>query len=181
MLDAKALRRSGLSWRLWAFVPVVLLALAVGGYVASGSSLVGLIGTNPPQADEFDVRRVVFEPGEIRVRVTNPAVQDDLTIASVTVDDAIVPFELDGPATLGRLRSSTIVIPFDWVDGDPITVGVTSSTGIETVEEIAAAVETPGVTAEDSSATRSSASSSACSRSRSASCCPPCAAPSRGG
>ncbi len=128
-------------------MPVVLLALAVGGYVASGSSLVGLIGTNPPQADEFDVRRVVFEPGEIRVRVTNPQ-QDDLTIASVTVDDAIVPFELDGPATLGRLRSSTVVIPFDWVDGDPITVGVTSSTGIETVEEIPAAVETPGVTAE---------------------------------
>jgi ZIP family zinc transporter len=146
-MEARALRRSGLSWRLWAFVPVVLLALAVGGYVASGSSLVGLIGTNPPQADEFDVRRVVFEPGEIRVRVTNPQ-QDDLTIASVTVDDAIVPFELDGPATLGRLRSSTVVIPFDWVDGDPITVGVTSSTGIETVEEIPAAVETPGVTAE---------------------------------
>jgi zinc transporter, ZIP family len=146
-MEARALRRGGLSWRLWALVPVVLLAVAVGGYVASGSSLVGLIGTNPPQADEFDVRRVVFEPGEIRVRVTNPQ-QDDLTIASVTVDDAIVPFELDGPTTLGRLRSSTIVIPFDWVDGDPINVGVTSSTGIETVEEIPAAVETPGVTAE---------------------------------
>ena len=146
-MEAKALRRGGLSWRLWAFVPVILLALAVGGYVASGSSLVGLIGANPPQADEFDVRRVTFEPGEIRVKVTNPQ-QDDLTIASVTVDDAIVPFQVDGPATLGRLRSSTVVIPFDWVDGDPITVGVTSSTGIETVEEIPAAVETPGVTAE---------------------------------
>ena len=146
-MEAKALRRGGLSWRLWALVPVILLALAVGGYVASGSSLVGLIGANPPQADEFDVRRVAFEPGEIRVQVTNPQ-QDDLTIASVTVDDAIVPFELDGPATLGRLRSSTVVIPFDWVDGDPITVGVTSSTGIETVEEIPAAVETPGVSGE---------------------------------
>jgi zinc transporter, ZIP family len=145
-MEARALRRGGLSWRLWALVPVVLLAVAVGGYVASGSSLVGMIGTNPPQADEFDVRRVVFEPGEIRVRVTNPQ-QDDLTIASVTVDDAIVPFEVDGPTTLGRLRSSTIVIPFDWVDGDPITVGVTSSTGIETVEEIPAAVETPGPSA----------------------------------
>ncbi len=132
-------------WRLWALVPVVLLALAVGGFVASGSSLVGLIGTNPPQPDAFDVRRVEFEPGEIKVRVTNPQ-QDDLTIASLTVDDAIVPFELDGPQTLGRLRSSTIVIPYDWVEDDPIAIGVTSSTGIETVEEIAAAVETPGFT-----------------------------------
>jgi zinc transporter ZupT len=140
-----ATRRGELSWRLWALVPVVLLALAVGGYVATGSSLVGLIGSNPPQADEFDVRRVEFKRGEIRVRVTNPQ-QDDLTIASITVDDAIVPFDVDGPTTLGRLRSSTIVIPFDWVEDDPITVGVTSSTGIETVEEIPAAVLTPGVT-----------------------------------
>ena len=144
-MEAEASPRGDLSWRLWALVPVVLLALAVGGYVASGSSLVGLIGTNPPSPDEFDVRRVVFKPGEIRVRVTNPQ-QDDLTIASVTVDDAIVPFELDGPATLGRLRSSTIVIPYRWVSGDPISVGVTSSTGIETVEALPAAVETPGVT-----------------------------------
>jgi zinc transporter ZupT len=146
-MEARAAGRHGdLSWRLWALVPVVLLALAVGGYVASGSSIVGLIGKNPPQADEFDVRRVEFKPGEIRVRVTNPQ-QDDLTIASVTVDDAIVPFELDGPGTLGRLRSSTIVIPYRWVDEEPIAVGVTSSTGIETVEEIPAAVETPGVSA----------------------------------
>ena len=144
-MEAGAAPRGDLSWRLWALVPVILLALAVGGYVASGSSLVGLIGTNPPSADEFDVRRVVFKPGEIRVRVTNPQ-QDDLTIASVTVDDAIVPYELDGPSTLGRLRSSTIVIPYRWVQDDPISVGVTSSTGIETVEEIPAAVETPGVT-----------------------------------
>jgi zinc transporter ZupT len=134
----------GVGWRLWALVPVVLLALVVAAWVASGSSLVNLIGTNPPQADEFDVRRVEFRPGEIRVRVTNPQ-QDDLTIASVTVDDAIVPFELDGSDTLGRLRSSTIVIPYRWVEDDPMTIGVTSSTGIETVEEIPAAVETPGL------------------------------------
>jgi zinc transporter ZupT len=74
--------------------------------------------------------------------VRNPQ-RDDLTIAAVTVDDAIVPFTVDGPTTLGRLRSSTIVVPFDWVEDDPISVGVTSSTGIQTVKEIAAAVETP--------------------------------------
>jgi zinc transporter, ZIP family len=145
-MEAKAAQRGDLSWRLWALVPVILLAAAVGGYLASGASIVGLIGTNPPQADEFDVRRVEFKPGEIRVRVTNPQ-QDDLTIASITVDDAIVPFQLDGPETLGRLRSSTIVIPYRWVADDPMIIGVTSSTGIETVEEIPAAVETPGVTA----------------------------------
>ena len=83
-----------------------------------------------------------FSPGEIRILVRNPQ-RDDLTIANVNVDDAIVPYSVDGPTTLGRLRSATIVVPFAWVENDPITVGVTSSTGIQTVKEIPAAVETP--------------------------------------
>ena len=133
---------SRLNWRIWAVVPVLLLALVVGVVVSSGSSLAELVGTNPPPADEFDIRRVEFSPGEIRITVRNPQ-PDDLTIANVNVDDAIVPYTVEGSTTLGRLRSSTLVVPFDWVDGEPIVVGVTSSTGIETVEEIPAAIETP--------------------------------------
>jgi zinc transporter, ZIP family len=132
-------------WRLLAALPVVLLVAAVTLFSTIGGSLTDLVGESPPPADEFDVRRVELHPGEIRVRVTNPQ-RDQLTIASVTVDDAIVPYTLDGPQTLGRLRSSTIVVPYDWVDGEPLAIGVTSSTGIETTHEIAAAVETPGVT-----------------------------------
>ncbi len=138
-----ARHRIGLArWRLWALVPVLLLVGVVWLFAASGESLLGLVGTNPPQADRFDIRRITFEPGEIRIRVTNPQ-RDDVTIASVTVDDGVVPFELNGSATLGRLRSRTIVVPYDWVENEPISVGVTSSTGIETTKEVAAAVETP--------------------------------------
>jgi ZIP family zinc transporter len=136
-----------LKWRLWALAPILLLAIVVGAFTQSGSSLVDLIGKNPPPADEFDIRRVEFKPNEIRIRVTNPQ-REDLTIASVTVDDAIVPYTLDGPSELGRLRSSTIVVPFTWVENDPIAVGVTSSTGIETVRAIPAAVETPTASAQ---------------------------------
>jgi ZIP family zinc transporter len=146
MSESVAAVREGRSWRLWALVPVLLLTGVVAAFTAGGSSITGLIGENPPPADEFDIRRVEFHPGEIRIRVTNPQ-RDDLTIATVTVDDAIVPFELDGPQTLGRLRSSEIVVQHDWVDGEPIAVGVTSSTGIQTTEEIPAAVQTPGASA----------------------------------
>jgi zinc transporter, ZIP family len=132
--------------RAWAVVPVVLLAAIVGAFVTNGTSIVELVGRSPPSPDEFDIRRVQFEPGAIKIRVTNPQ-RDDLTIASVTVDDAIVPFRLDGDARLGRLRSATIQVVYDWVDGDPISVGVTSSTGIETTSDVAAAVETPGPSA----------------------------------
>jgi ZIP family zinc transporter len=124
-------------------VPLLILVGAVSLLASSGDSLFDLLGRNPPPVDEFDIRRVEFKPGEIKIRVTNPQRQD-LTIALVTVDDAIVPFSVDGDRTLGRLRSATIVVPHDWVKDEPIAVGITSSTGIETTEEITAAVETPG-------------------------------------
>jgi ZIP family zinc transporter len=131
------------AWRLWALLPLLLLVGAVAIFAASGTSLLDLVGRAPPPADQFDIRRVEFKPGQIRIRVTNPQRQE-LTIGTVTVDDAIVPFTLDGPATLGRLRSSTVVVPFQWVEDDPYTVGVTSSSGIETTFDVPAAVETRG-------------------------------------
>jgi ZIP family zinc transporter len=132
-------------WRVWALVPILLLVGTLSVFAATGSSIVSLLGRQPPPPDQFDIRRVALEPGRIRVRVTNPQ-RDDIAIASVTVDDAIVPFSVDGPRELGRLRSATVVIPYNWVEDDPISVGITSSTGIETREEIPAAVETPGTT-----------------------------------
>jgi zinc transporter, ZIP family len=129
--------------RLWPLVPLVLLTAVVALFTAAGGSVTGLVGSNPPPLDEFDIRRVEFHPGEIRIRVTNPQ-REDLTIAAVTVDDAILPFEVDGPRTLSRLRSSEISVPYEWVEDEPISVGVTSSSGVQTVHEVPAATETPG-------------------------------------
>ncbi len=146
-MDDGATSRAGFAWRLWPLAPILLLALVVGAFVYGGSSVVDLIGKNPPPLDVFDIERVEFHPGEIQIRVRNPQ-PEELTIASVTVDDAIVPFALDGPATLKRLRSSTIVVAYDWVEDDPIAVSVTSSTGIETIAEVPAAIETPTASAQ---------------------------------
>jgi zinc transporter ZupT len=132
-------------WRIWALVPIILLIAAVSIFGATGSSLVDLVGNNPPPADEFDIRRVEFKPGEIRVTVTNPQ-RDELTIASVTVDDAIVNFVVEGDPEVGRLGTRTVIIPFFWVEDDPYVVGITSQSGIESAIEIPAAVESEGAT-----------------------------------
>jgi zinc transporter ZupT len=130
-----------LSWRVWAVVPVLLLAIAVGVVVSAGSSLVDLVGSNPPAAGQFDIRRVEFEPGEIRILVRNPQRTTSRSRTSTsTTRSSLLGRRADDtrPPTLEHDR-----VPFEWVDGDPITVGVTSSTGIQTVKEIPAAVETP--------------------------------------
>jgi ZIP family zinc transporter len=141
--SAPAERRLPGPWRLWALVPLLLLAGVVVLFASTGTSLLDLVGRAPPPLDQFNVRRVEFKPGEIRIRVTNPQ-RPKLTIASVTVDDAIVPYRLDGPAALGRLRTSTIIVPFQWVEDDPYKVGVTSASCIQTTFDVPAAVETRG-------------------------------------
>ena len=128
--------------RLWPLLPLLVLAAVVALFASTGGSLVDLVGSKPPPKDELQIRRVELSKGEVRIRVTNPQ-REQLTIGSVAIDDAIVPFQVDGPRALGRLRSSTIVVSYDWVDNEPLTVGVTSSTGIQVTEELAAAVETP--------------------------------------
>lgn len=128
------------AWRFWALLPIVVLAGVVSLFAATGGTLLDLVGRTPPPLDQFEIRRVEFKPGEVRVRVTNPQ-RAKLTVAAVTVDDAIVPFRVEGQTTLSRLRSSTVVVPFDWVEGDPYSVGITSSHGVETRSDVAAAVE----------------------------------------
>ena len=130
--------------RLAPLVPLLALAAVLAIFTSTGGSLVDLIGTKAPPRDELQIRRVQLDPGEIQIRVTNPQ-HDEITIGSVAIDDAIVPFDVDGARTLKRLRSSTIVVPYNWVENDPLTVGVTSSTGIQVTKEIPAAVETPDV------------------------------------
>ncbi len=143
MLSTATAARLRVGGWLWAVVPLLLLVGVVALFSASGTSLLDLVGRAPPPTDRFDIRRVAFKPGEIRIRVTNPQ-RTTLTIGTVTVDDAIVPFQIEGPAKLGRLRSSTIVVPYHWVEDDPYTVGVTSSSGIQTTFDVPAAVETRG-------------------------------------
>jgi len=141
-----AARLSPTRWRLWAFLPLLALVGVVALFGATGGSLLDLLGRAPPPPDAFDVRRVEFQPGEIQIRVTNPQ-PEEITIALVSIDDAIVPFELDGSPTLERLRTRTITVRHDWVEGEPIAFGITSSTGIQTTHEVAAAVETTGPSA----------------------------------
>ena len=131
-------------WQLWALVPVMLLVAALSATIAAGGTLNGLVGNAPPPADEFSVRRVEFRTGQIRIHITNPQPQD-LTLAQVTVDDAIVPFTAagqTGSTTLSRLESTTVVVPMQWVANDPYGIGLISSSGIVTTHSVAAAVET---------------------------------------
>lgn len=123
-----------------AVLPLVLLALALAAFTNLDTRIFDLIGSNPPSSDEISVSRVLFEDGKIVVRVTNPQ-PDPITIAVVAVDDAIANFSVAGNPTMERFDRRAITIPFGWIEGEPYTIGITTSTGIQTTTTVTAAVQ----------------------------------------
>lgn len=138
-------KRGGrISRRSLALLPLVLLALVLGAFSAFDSRVFGLIGDNPPPPDQFSFGRVQFKHDGIHVRVINPQ-QQELTIGSVSVDGAVSLFEVDGSPRLERLEQRTIRIPHRWNPGEPYEIGVTSSSGVESLTTVPAAVADDGV------------------------------------
>ncbi len=122
-----------------ALVPMVVLVAIVAAVLAGGDRILAGFGHNPLPADEFVVDGVRFLDGRIEIEVTNPQAQP-LTPAVVYVDAAIAT-GVDGLGTeLDRHESTTLVVPYPWIENDPYLLGITSSSGVTTDVEVPAAV-----------------------------------------
>src|SRR5690606_37740630 len=105
-------------------LPLILLAVVIALIVATDG---GFGDRTTPPIEELSVQRVTLpEPGLIEVDVTNDG-PDPITIAQVMVDDAYWQFDIDGDGTLGRLESTTISIPYPWVQDEAHAIAIVSS------------------------------------------------------
>jgi zinc transporter, ZIP family len=82
----------------------------------------------------------------MEVRVVNGGPQP-VTVAQVMVDDANWVHTLDGSRTLARLDSRTVRIPYPWVEGEPLTVTLVTSTGLTFSKDVAVATVSPPIDA----------------------------------
>ena len=133
--------RSGLP--LWAkgLLPLLLLAVLLFAFLKLGP--VGVFRRAFPPVEELTVDRITLPaPYKMEVRVVNGGPQP-VTIAQVMVDDANWVFGIDGAATVNRLETRTISIPYPWVEGEPHVVKVVTSNGLTFEGDIAVATQTP--------------------------------------
>lgn len=137
---AKPTQTSRFRSRAYALLPLLILAIALAAFTGFDSKIFALIGGNPPPADQLSVSTVKFEDQKIVATVTNPQ-PEPISIAIVTVDDAVANFSVAGGNTLDRFDRRKIEIPFAWNEGEPYSIGITSSSGIQTVATVTAAVE----------------------------------------
>lgn len=121
--------------------PIVLLAVLVVVFLRLGP--VGVIRQAFPPVEELTIQRIVLpEPGVLRVHVVNGG-PEAVTVAQVLVDDASWDHTLDGDRTIGRLESRVITIPYPWVEGEPHTVRLVTSTGLTFDATVDVATQSP--------------------------------------
>jgi ZIP family zinc transporter len=141
--EAVSQLRQGPGSRLpaWALglIPLALIAAAVGVFAALGAP--GLGERNGPPIEDLAVERTVLRPGEIELTVRNDG-PDQVGIAQVSVNDGYVDFEATSKE-VGRLGSTTITIPYDWIEGESYEIFLLTSTGGTVDHTIDVAAETP--------------------------------------
>ena len=121
--------------------PLLLLALLVAAFIKFGP--VGVFRAAFPPVEELTIQRVTLPgPHELRIHVTNGG-PEAVTVAQVLVDDASWVHRIDGDPRIGRLESRTLTVPYPWVEGDPHTIKLMTSTGLTFTAEIAVATQTP--------------------------------------
>jgi zinc transporter, ZIP family len=142
-MEAKAAARpaaGGLP--LWALgaIPLALIAIALGLFAVLGGP--GLGDRAGPPVEDLAVERTVLRPGEIDLTLRNDG-PDAVDVAQVSVNDAFVPFTSDAGERIARLRSTTLTIPYPWIEGEAYAITVLTSTGTTFTHDIPVAVETP--------------------------------------
>lgn len=121
--------------------PLLLLAVLVGVFLRVGP--VGVFRQAFPPVEELTVERIRLPQfGVMEVQVVNGG-PEPVTVAQVMVDDANWVHQVSGSRTLKRLESRTITIPYPWVEGEPHTVALVTSTGLTFTGEVAVASQSP--------------------------------------
>ncbi len=132
---------------LWfkGLAPLVLLAVLVAVFLRVGP--LGVFRQSFPPVEELTVERIRLPQfGMMEVEVVNGG-PEPVTVAQVMVDDANWVHSVNGSRTIDRLESRIITIPYPWVEGEPHTVALVSSTGLTFTGEVPVATQSPPVDA----------------------------------
>lgn len=105
-----------------------------------GNALLNFGGA--PPLPSVTIERIEFASNLIIAHVRNTGPQA-IDVAQADVNDRIVPAAIEPSKTLGRFGGARIVIPFDWVEGKPYEVGVTTFDGVRFAKSVEAATLTP--------------------------------------
>lgn len=121
-----------------AVIPLVVLGATVAFLLWPGNGLLD-IGTPLP---DVSIERIEFQDGMIVAYIRNTG-PEAVEIAQADINDRIVPAAIEPSKSLGRFADAKVVMPFEWNEGQPYEVGITTSDGTRFAKAVAAAAPTP--------------------------------------
>ena len=145
--DARVSQEPGLQKaKLWVYGLLPLLLLT-GLFTLFGiTGPLGILEKAFPPVEELTIERIYFTQDEIKVSVVNGG-PEPVTIAQVTVDEALWQFSAEPSPALKRLDRAIFSIPYPWSEGEPHSVVLISSNGVTFEETAEVATLSPQVDA----------------------------------
>src|SRR5688500_4885456 len=138
-------RERGPVWVLLGLVPLLGLGVLLAAIVLNGA---GIDREDRPPVEDLTIDRVSLPtPDEIVVSVTNGG-PEPVTVSQVTVDEAPRDFRAEPDATIERLGSAEVTLPYSWIEGEAYGITLITGTGTTFSAEVPAAVITPTFSAE---------------------------------
>ena len=107
-----------------AVAPIVLLTILIVFILGSGSSFLQF-GTVLP---EIYLEKIDFVDSEIQVTVRNTG-PIDVNVVVADVNDRIQPAAIEPDNHLTRFETALVRIPYDWNEGQPYAIGLTTNDG----------------------------------------------------
>ena len=107
-----------------AIAPIVLLTILIVFLVGSGPSFLQF-GTVLP---EIYLEKIDFVDSEIQVIVRNTG-PIDVNVVVADVNDRIQPAAIEPDSNLTRFETALVRIPYDWNEGQPYAIGLTTNDG----------------------------------------------------
>lgn len=120
-------------------IPIILLAGVIALFLYTGG---GLRLESPAPVENLDVEKYSLERNEIHLHVRNTGPQE-LTIASVIINEAVMPFSVTPGATIPRLGRAVIHVNYAWSQGEAYGITIFTSNAIPFAVDIPVAFETP--------------------------------------
>lgn len=120
-------------------LPIILLVGVIALFLSTGG---GLDLISPAPIENLNIERYYLEQNfiELQVRNTGP---EELTIATVIINDAVMPFKVSPEATIPRLGSASIHVNYAWSYGEAYGIKILTSNAVPFGTEIPVAFVTP--------------------------------------
>ena len=120
-------------------IPILLLAGVIALFLYTGG---GLHLVSPAPVESLHVEKYILERNNIDLYLRNTG-PEEMAIASVIINDAVMPFEVMPSRTIPRLGKAQIHVNYAWTQGEAYGITIFTSNSIPFTVDIPVAFETP--------------------------------------